>query len=141
MRLPSLLLSAFLLAACDGENDTGTPETGTPDDTGSSTAIGVAGLDQGDCLAKTRTPPVDSLSATSVGKGVVAVVHAFEDNCCAHFAVSAAATDFVVDVTYTDEGELCDCFCPWELHYQLTGLTAGTWTIQARGLSAEVVVE
>lgn len=86
--------------------------------------------------------PTEAIAAAAPAAGTIAVVHdAFTEGCCPlDVAVHVSAADRVIDVDYTLVDDFCDCVCPLGVAYDLVGVDAGEWTLNAGGVSAEVTV-
>ncbi len=64
-------------------------------------------------------------------------------NCADHIEeVRAKVRGDTIEVSYVEKGSSdADCECGYNLHYTLSGVRSGTWTIQADGHSTEVLVD
>jgi hypothetical protein len=82
------------------------------------------------------------LTATAESDGVH-VVDEYPFSCCATFDVSVTVSvdKHWATAAYTNVGEKCDCMCRYEVRYTITGLEAGTWTIESpTGATADVTL-
>lgn len=74
------------------------------------------------------------VSATGVEGGVEIADLGYAGNCCGVWSAIVDVTgDSALAVTYADAGEECDCACPWSLHYTISPLESGDWTIDVAG--------
>ena len=44
-----------------------------------------------------------------------------------------------LNIWYNGDGD-CDCTCLYDLRYEITGATTGSWTVHAGGASVEVAI-
>jgi hypothetical protein len=86
--------------------------------------------------------PTEVITAEAAEAGTIAVVHgAYAEGCCpVDVAVHVSAGDHVIDVAYTPVDDFCECICPLAVGYDLVGVNAGEWTLNAGGVSAAVTV-
>jgi hypothetical protein len=81
------------------------------------------------------------VSATGADGAVQIADLGYTANCCAEWSASVAVTgDFSLSVAYADAGEECDCACPWSLHYTISPLQSGDWTIDVAGETVTATV-
>jgi hypothetical protein len=84
----------------------------------------------------------ERVSTSLVGDGVIAVLHEVEAEDCTQLDASALADENRLLVDYREEtdGE-CSEICWFRVDFMLTGLPAGTWTVEIEdGPSSAVIV-
>jgi len=85
-----------------------------------------------------------SLSAEDLGDGTVAVTHYCADvNACADdgdYQVNTEISGDRIQIDYDLKGSYCDLTLPSDLYYELN-IPAGSWTVDAEGVSTTVTVE
>ena len=112
------------------------------EDGGEEDSVEIASFSVTECAGDTGTIPEgdEALSAT-VSDGSIHVEHlAVVGNCCP-FGWDMGVTEkgSELNVWYDGDGD-CDCECLYDLNYEITGASSGTWTLSAGGASVEVVV-
>ena len=87
-------------------------------------------------------PSADIFTAT-VEAGVVQVLHEnYEESSCLSFGVEGELDGSNLNMVYTKIGDECDCIDMYRLGYDIEGLEAGSYTVNAPGgMSASVVIE
>ena len=81
------------------------------------------------------------VSATGADGAVQIADLGYAGNCCGVWSASVeVAGDYALAVTYADAGEECDCDCPWSLHYTISPLPSGDWTIDVAGETVTAAV-
>lgn len=84
----------------------------------------------------------ETLDVTAAGPGAIAVSHQnVTDTCCLDHEVSTAVSGTTLTITYPSSGEPCDCICQYDYDFTVSGLAAGTWTVEAGDSTATVTVE
>jgi hypothetical protein len=140
---PAFLALALILAGCPKGSDTHDSGTGDSDsvaDSGTETGVTSDAFSKSDCLDH-FAPPITVLTATDMGGGTVHVDHdGWQGNCCTDVAISLETVPPEIDVTYVETGKQCNCFCSFNLDYDLLGLMPGEWTIHAASDTATVKV-
>ena len=121
-----------LFACTSKESDTSVVEGSTFEITNTS----VSSTDCGD------EPSADVFTA-SVEAGAVQVLHEnYEESSCLSFRVEGELDGSNLNLTYTKIGDECDCIDMYRLGYDIEGLEAGSYTVNAPGgMSASVVIE
>lgn len=141
--MKTTMYALFLLSmtACTGKVEGPSGDGLAVDDVtfggcGSSEGRREAGPDSSD----TNEP--ESLTVTAAGAGAIAVSHHnFLDECCVEHRIKTEVDGTTLTITYPTRGGPCDCRCSYDFDFTVTGLDAGTWTVNAGGSSASVVVE
>jgi len=59
--------------------------------------------------------------------------------CCAEIEIKVEQEGNVVKVIETNEGDLCECMCGYEVNAEIAGLPPGRYTIQVWGVEYEDV--
>ena len=87
--------------------------------------------------------PSEDIFTATVEAGVVQVVHEnYEESSCLSFGVEGELDGSNLTMAYTKSGDECDCIDMYRLEYQIEGLEAGSYTLNAPGwVSASVVIE
>lgn len=116
--------------------DTGTGGPCGGDDACDLTVSGVA-------VSAGESDSGHSVSATASGSGVVSVLETSAAYGCCPDVVVAAQLDTSsgrIAATSTFGTDMCACFLVLDLAYTLTGVPAGTWTLDVGGASTTVAV-
>jgi len=121
-----------LFACMSKESDTSVVEGSTFE----ITNISVSSTNCGD------EPSADIFTAT-VEAGVVQVLHEnYEESSCLSLGVEGELDGSNLNMAYTKSGDECDCIDMYRLEYDIEGLEAGSYTVNAPGgMSASVVIE
>ena len=87
--------------------------------------------------------PSEDIFTATVEAGVVQVVHEnYEESSCLSFDVEGELDGSELNMNYIQSGEECDCIDMYRFEYQIEGLEAGSYTLNAPGgVSADVVIE
>ena len=94
--------------------------------------------DSGDCDRDVE----ETLDARWVEPYVRVTHHRYQINCCKHVShIDARVDGDVIELSYRKKGHICDCICYREIIYQLKGVRAGTWTLDAEGTTTVVEVD
>ncbi len=95
----------------------------------------------GTCLPTDTEVPTPALVATG-GPNQIHVVHhgVLSSDAPAWVVYGDVRDGQVIDMTYEDSG-VGDPTCLWELHYTITNLAPGTWTVRALGEEAQATVQ
>lgn len=127
-----VIVLGTLFACASKESDTSVVE-------GSTFEITNTSVSSTDCGGE---PTADVFTAT-VEDGVVQVLHEnYEESSCLSFGVEGELDDSNLNLVYTKIGDECDCIDMYQLEYQIEGLEAGSYTLNAPGgMSAAVVIE
>lgn len=122
-----LLLSIMLLSGC-GDDSTGPGETQITGTLVAHSSCG--GFDYAATLATAIPTDQSGVAWEWDGKGVLKLRHlngAF--NCCPDISCEITLNERVLTVAEMDAG-MCDCICLTDADFQVTGLTAGMYTIK-----------
>ena len=145
----------LLLSACTGEKpDTGESSVDDSSSADDSSATGdevtVSDVAYGGCAGERRPDPPsvtdtaepESLAVTATGGGAVHVEHNHvADDCCLEHTVTASTSGTTLNISYPSSGEPCDCVCSYDYSFNVSGLAAGAWTVNAAGSSTTVTVD
>lgn len=144
------------LLACSGESsDSGSSDGGADEgaegggegsgeggEGGDTDAIEISSFSVTECVLDTgMVPQGDEALSASVTDGSIHVEHlAVTGNCCpTGWDMGVTVEESQLNVWYYGDGD-CDCECLYDLNYEITGTTSGTWTVNAGGASVDVVM-
>ena len=66
--------------------------------------------------------------------GTIEVVHyAWSDGCCPQIDIAAEGDGDTITVRFELYDDFCNCICSLNVGYTLTGVPAGTWTLEVAG--------
>ena len=125
-----------------GEGGEGSGEGGEGGEGGDTDAIEISSFSVTECVLDTgMIPQGDEALSASVTDGSIHVEHlAVTGNCCpTGWDMGVTVEESQLNVWYYGDGD-CDCECLYDLNYEITGTTSGTWTVNAGGASVEVVM-
>ncbi len=140
---------ALLLAACDGGSagGDGSGADGSGDDGGGDDGGGSGGdakvSDVSSECTDTGLHATGGMTASVEADGVHVVDDDYPFSCCATFEVAVAVSldKHWATAAYTNVGDKCDCMCRYEVRYTISGLEAGTWTIESpTGATVDVTI-
>jgi hypothetical protein len=79
--------------------------------------------------------------ASHSGEGAIAVLHEIEYQDCMQIQASAQADEarLVVDYEVAEDGE-CSEICWFRIDFMLTGIPAGTWTVEIEDAPTSAVI-
>ena len=89
--------------------------------------------------------PPEGVIAELAGPSAIQVMHFnFQMGCCpqSEILASSDSAQSTITVTYNLWDDLCDCICDLDAMFTLTGIPAGSWTLELPGgVNREFVIE
>ena len=117
---------------------------GDDDDSAAPAEIAVESA-QINCGPDPEPLPPEGVIAELAGPSAIQVMHFnFQMGCCpeSEILASSDSAQSTITVTYNLWDDLCDCICDLDAMFTLTGIPAGSWTLELPGgVNREFVIE